>query len=358
MSAAYNQASGILVRSSEGDPSCGSDGIDVLSDVLTAVRLTGALFFLVDAAHPWAIPVPDAGTLAPVILPQAQHVISYHVVLSGSCWGGIEGGRSVCLGPGDVLVFPHGHAYLMQIQPEAKDVPAIEDVLGVFREIAAGRLPFRIREGGDDGERLQLMCGFLGCDVRPFNPLLSTLPPVLHIPRHSMAAGDRLAHLVDFVLADSSSRLAGAAAVRVRLSELMFIEVVRRYLAALPTDQTGWLAGLRDPDIGRALALLHAAPAHRWTLEGLARAIGVSRSVLAERFTGLVGHAPMHYLALWRMQVAARLLAAGDSTVASVAVAVGYDSDAAFSRAFKRAAGVSPASWRRMSEPSRHPISA
>jgi AraC-like DNA-binding protein len=191
------------------------------------------------------------------------------------------------------------------------------------------------------------VCGFLGCDLEPFNPLLATLPRLLHVRRGPRSTGDPLDQLIDFTVAESRERRAGGECVRLRLSELMFVEVVRRHLATLPAEETGWLAGLRDPMVGRALALLHSRPAQPWTLESLARDVGLSRSVLAERFAHLVGHPPMGYLTRWRMQVAARLLADGLAKVSAVAREIGYDSEAAFSRAFKRAAGMPPGVWRR-----------
>ena len=166
------------------------------------------------------------------------------------------------------------------------------------------------------------MCGFLGCDVHPFNPLLAALPRLLHV-RHAFAAGDPLARLIEFALAESQERRAGGECVRLRLSELMFVEVVRRYLAGLPAEQTGWLAGLRDRIVGRALACLHERPGEDWTLEKLAKDVGLSRSALAERFTHFVGDPPMQYLTRWRMQVAARLLADGEAKVSTVAAAGG-----------------------------------
>jgi AraC-like DNA-binding protein len=253
----------------------------------------------------------------------------------------------VRLEAGDILVFPHGDAYAMSTAPGARGGPGLEEVLGFMREMAAGRLPFVVREGGGGTERLHLVCGFLGCDVRPFNPLLATLPPLLHVRRGSRSADDPLRQLVEFTVAESRARLPGGDCVRLRLSELMFVEVVRRHLATLPAEERGWLAGLRDPIVGRALALLHEGPAHPWTLEGLARDVGTSRSVLADRFAHFVGLPPMQYLARWRMQVAARLLAEGVRKVSGAALEVGYDSEAAFSRAFKRVAGVPPGVWRR-----------
>jgi AraC-like DNA-binding protein len=146
---------------------------------------------------------------------------------------------------------------------------------------------------------------------------------------------------------ESAEKRAGGEGVLAKLSELMFIEVIRRYLADLPPEQAGWLAGLRDPFVGKALSLLHGRPQRAWTIEILAKEVGLSRSVLAERFADLVGMPPMHYLAKWRMQLAAGLLSGGNANIATVAAEIGYASEAAFSRAFKKVVGVPPSDWRR-----------
>ena len=311
------------------------------------MRLSGALFFRVDATSPWVIEMPDTAALASVTLPRAHHVISYHVVTRGACSGALlGGGEAVRLQAGDVLVFPHGDPYVMSIAPGTRGGPSPADVLAFMSEMAAGRLPFVVAEGGGGPQELGLVCGFLGCDVRPFNPLLGALPRLLHV-RDAFAPGDPLGRLIDFAVAESHEPRPGGECVRLRLSELMFVEVVRRYLAGLSAEQTGWLAGLRDRVVGRALALLHERPGEAWTLEKLAREVGLSRSALAERFTHFVGEPPVQYLTRWRMQVAARLLADGHAKVATIALQVGYDSEAAFSRAFKKLAGVPPAAWRR-----------
>ena len=309
------------------------------------MRLTGAVFFRIDATSPWVIEMPDASALADVIRPRPQHVISYHVVTRGACHGALLGHAPVRLEAGDILVFPHGEPYAMAMSSEMRGGPHLAEVLAFMRAMVAGRLPFTVEEGGGGRDRLGLVCGFLGCDVHPFNPLLSALPGLIHV-RRAFAEGDPLGRLIDFAVAESQETRAGGECVRLRLSELMFVEVVRRYLAALPVEQTGWLAGLRDRTVGRALALLHERPGEPWTLEKLAKDVGLSRSSLAARFTHFVGDPPMHYLARWRMQVAARLLADGDAKVSAVADQVGYDSEAAFSRAFKKLVGVSPAAWR------------
>jgi AraC-like DNA-binding protein len=194
---------------------------------------------------------------------------------------------------------------------------------------------------------VKVLCGFLGCDVRPFNPVFGALPPLLHVPRGSTANGDHLRHLVEFTMQESSARDAGTECVLLRLAELMFVEVVRRWLAEVRPGQTGWLPGLRDPVVGRALGLMHQHPERPWTLQRLAREVNQSRSVLAERFTQFVGTPPMQYLTRWRMQLAARRLADGSGKVAAIAASVGYESQAAFNRAFARVTGMSPGQWRR-----------
>ena len=326
-------------------PGTGAE-VDVLSDVLRTVKLTGALFFLLDASSPWADEIPAASVFAPAVLPGTQHVVSYHIVTHGTCWATILDGPTVHLEAGDILVVPHGDPYVMSSALGMHSEASADAVLSFFRQIASGSAPSIVTEGGGGPERANLVCGFLGCDVRPFNPVLETLPRLVHLPR--LAAGhDRLRPLIEFALAESRQPRSGARCVLLRLSEVLFVEVVRRYLDGIAADQTGWLAGLRDPIVGHALAVLHDRPAHSWTLEGLAREIGVSRSALADRFTQLVEQPPMRYLAHWRMQIAARSLSDGTAKVAAVARDVGYDSEAAFSRAFKKIVGISPAAWRR-----------
>jgi AraC-like DNA-binding protein len=325
-------------------PSANDAGIDVLSDVLRAVRLSGALFFLTDASTPWTASVPAASELTPVLNPRAQHLISYHVVTSGSCWCESTGTSPLFLDEGDVVVLPHGDAYSLSHPVGCPGEWTPHGILDFFRSMAAPDHPFVVTEGGNGPGRVQVLCGFLGCDVRPFNPVFGTLPSVLRVPR---AEGDHLSHLVDFTMQESRTRSAGADIVLIRLAELMFVEVVRRYIAGLAPEQTGWLAGLRDPVVGQALSLLHGQPQRAWSLQSLAHEVNQSRSVLAERFTHVVGTPPMQYLGRWRMQLAARLLADGNAKVAAVAAAVGYESEPAFSRAFTRATGMPPSAWRR-----------
>src|SRR5262245_14062984 len=322
--------------------------VDVLSDVLRTVRLTGALFFPMEVSSPWVDEVPNATEFASIVLPGAQHVISYHIVRQGRCWASLRGDSPVRLEAGDVLVIPHGDPYMMASAPDLRSDLSIDAVLEFFRHMATRSAPIVVTEGGGGPERAQVVCGFLGCDVRPFNPVLEALPRVLYIRRRTgRAAADRLSQLVELALAESRERQSGTRCVLLHLSELLFVEVVRHYLDSLTQEHTGWLAGLRDPIAARALALLHNRPAASWSLERLAREIGVSRSSLAERFSELIGQPPMRYLTRWRIQLACRLLCDDAAKVSSVALDVGYQSEAAFSRSFKALVGTSPAIWRR-----------
>lgn len=322
-------------------------GADVLSDVLRAVRLTGAVFFPMEASSPWVDEVPAAPAFAPTVLPGAQHVVSYHIVTGGACWAAVQGEPVVRLEAGDILVVPHGDPYVMSSAPGLRSDASGEAVLDFFRQLTAGPIPQMVSEGGDGPRCAELVCGFLGCDVRPFNPVLHALPRLIHLQRSSGAPEeDRLTQLIAFAVEESRERRAGARCVLLRLSEILFVEVVRRCLESLPAER-GWLAGLRDPVVGHALRVMHERPGAPWTLDALARDAGASRSALADRFTQVVGEPPMHYLARWRMQLAARRLEDGTAKVSAVALEVGYDSEAAFSRAFKKIVGASPAAWRR-----------
>ena len=203
----------------------------------------------------------------------------------------------------------------------------------------------RITHGGG-GEVTRLLCGFLGSETS-FDPLFQSLPPVLKLELRAMPSGAWIESSFRFAISEIAAGRMGSATVITKLSEMLFVEAVSQFVATLPPDRQGWLAGLRDPQIGRALALLHARPTESWTADGLASQVGMSRSVFAERFTLLVGQPPMHYLAQWRMYLAAQQLREGGGSVAQVAFKVGYDSEAAFSRAFKRQFGASPGTWRK-----------
>jgi AraC-like DNA-binding protein len=319
---------------------------DVLSDVLSAVHLSGAVYFEFNVSPPWAFAAPPSREIAAKVMPGAQRVIEYHLIAHGSGWGYILGEAPMRLQEGDLLVFPQGDAHVLCSSPELPPTLDMSLYTPPFAD-----LPWVFDRAGGGERQSRILCCFLGCDESPFNPLLAALPRVMHLT----GSGDQartgwLGTLLNIATSESGRTRAGGENVMARLSELVFVEAIRRYLETLPANQTGWLSGLRDPMVGRALAALHGDPSRQWTVEGLARCVGLSRSVFAERFTAMVGHPPMQYLALWRMQLATRLLSDG-SGVAAVAEAVGYESEAAFSRAFKKLVGEAPGVWRRQSNP-------
>lgn len=325
---------------------------DTLSDLLRSVRLRGAVFYYVSCRDQWSAEAPPGREIAAAVMPDADHVIEYHLVAKGSAWAAVSGTPPVRVTSGDIVMFPHGDAHVMSSAPARKGHLLAPGWVHSVRETPKP-IPIAYHGGivepgaalpPDDAETV-LVCGFLSCDLRPFNPLCAALPRLLHLPSsHASAWVERV---IAQAVSESRERRPGGDAVLERLSEMMFVDAVRRYLDSLPEDSSGWLAGLRDRFVGRALALLHEQPAAAWTLDKLGKEIGLSRSALHERFVQLIGQPPMAYLSQWRMQVASNLLLTTTAKVAAVALDVGYDSEAAFARAFKRATGRPPAAWRR-----------
>jgi AraC-like DNA-binding protein len=312
----------------------------VLSDVLRAVRLTGAVYFDFNLTAPWIVEAPASRDIVDRVMPGAERVIEYHLIASGDCWGSAVGQAPRRLREGDLIVFPQGNPHVLSSAPGRR---AAVDMTVFTGETPP--LPI-VYEAGGGGEKTRVLCCFLGCDDRPYNPLLGALPDVIHVSsRDSQSAAGWLATLMTMAVKEMTGERPGGGNVLSRLSELMFVETIRAHLAALPGAHTGWLAGLADPIVSRALGALHAEPHNSWTVERLASAAGVSRSALAERFMAVIGQPPMQYLAAWRMQLASRMLRDG-APVATAAAAVGYESEASFSRAFKRLAGVPPGAWR------------
>ncbi|PMR72196.1 AraC family transcriptional regulator [Halomonas heilongjiangensis] len=327
---------------------------DTLSQVLRSVRLRGAVFYHVEGSTRWVSESPPAAEVAALIMPGVEHVMAYHVLTHGECWAAVIGDSPVALREGDVVIFPRGDPHVMSSEPGMRGTVDLTPY-GLPRP---EQLPFFASRQGEslsmsrldrESERhaATLVCGFFGCDANPFNPLLASLPHLLHVPARAGADDDWIAHFIRFALSESTDKRPGGEALLERLSEAMFVELMRRYLEAMPEEQSNWFAGLRDRHVGRALALLHQRPGEAWTIDKLADYVGLSRSALHERFARFTGHAPMHYLAKWRMQVAAGLLRQSSASVASIALEVGYESEAAFSRAFRRETGLPPATWRR-----------
>jgi AraC-like DNA-binding protein len=316
--------------------------VDTLSEVLRAVRLVGAVYFTIDGRAPWVAETVPGTQIAPHIGSGVEHVINYHVVTSGACWVGLVGEPPFQISAGDIIAFPQGDAHVLSSAPGMRGQPEVD----LYREANRQSVPICLSLHGGGLTGAGLVCGFLGCDARPFNPLLAALPRVIHLPaaREGTAAARRL---IELALAESTAPRPGSQGVLSRLSEVLVVELVRFLTSELPAQQTGWFAALKDGVVGLALGKLHQHPAAPWSLARLAKEVGASRTVLAERFAQLVGMPPMQYLARWRMQMAANLLRTTTAGLGEIAERVGYGSEAALSRAFKRWLGVAPASYRR-----------
>jgi AraC-like DNA-binding protein len=313
--------------------------MDALSDVLRVVRLKGGVFLHAEFTAPWCILSQVAPRDCGPLLEGAEHIVLYHYVVEGRLAARIPQGNLVEIEAGEVVIFPHNHAHLLGSDVKLPPVPSRDVVT------ASPDGLWVIRHGGG-GEKTRIVCGFLGCDRLEGNPLAGSLPPILRFDTRQGASAAWIQSSLEFAAQELGARRAGSETVLAKLSELLFVEALRRHVESLPEEQTGWLAGLKDPFVSRALSLLHGRVAQEWTVDALGREVGLSRSALADRFTRLIGEPPMRYLARWRIQVAAHQLRASDMPLARIAEAVGYESESAFNRAFKRSFGVPPATWR------------
>lgn len=319
--------------------------MDALSDVLRVVQLSGAVYLSGEFTAPWCL-ISEADTeICSAFLPRSDRVVSYHLVAEGCCWARLADDRhsAIRIEAGELLVIPQGEAHLMGSHLDLKPTRSAPLLAGRL-ETHSGEV-MRIVHGGG-GMPTRIICGFLGCDDVMSNPVLTSLPRLFKVDMGRGAESAWLASALGFATAEAAEPQAGTATVLAKLSELLFVEAVRRCIDTLPENEKGWLAALRDRYVGRALSQMHAHPAHPWTVDELAGNVGLSRSALAQRFTDLLGQPPMQYLARWRLHAAARQLRNGRKSLAEVAGAVGYDSEAAFGRAFKREFGLPPASWR------------
>jgi len=315
--------------------------MDALSETLRVVRLVGAIFINARFTAPWCYQSPSADTAAPILEPGAERVVIFHLITEGECFVEmLEGEEPVRLTAGDVVIFPQGHAHRMC------SVPGLPPAKGRRLDEVLARRPRQLAYGGG-GATTRLVCGYLACDARLARLLLAGLPPLVRVDVRGSNAGIWLEASVRYALAEARSPRPGGEGVLAKLAEVLFIEVLRLYINQQSAGRTGWLAGVGDRIVGAALAALHKRPAHAWTLEELARESNTSRSVLAERFQHLVGSSPMQYLTQWRMMLAANLLSRSSAPLARIAEDVGYQTDTAFSRAFRREYGAPPAAWRR-----------
>lgn len=314
--------------------------MDALSETLRVVRLVGAIFINGRFTAPWCYQSPRADTVAPILEPGAERVVIFHLITEGECYVELAGEQPVHLIAGDAIIFPQGDAHRMTSQP------GLPPATGGRLDEVLSRRPRQLAYGGG-GATTRLVCGYLACDARLAGMLLAGLPALVRVNVRGSNAGTWLEASVRYALAEARSPRPGGAGVLAKLSEVLFIEVLRLYMNEQGEGRTGWLAGVGDRIVGAALNALHKSPAHAWTLDELARTAGSSRSVLAERFQQLVGSSPMQYLTQWRMLLAANLLSRSNAPLASIAEDVGYQTDTAFSRAFRREYGAPPAAWRR-----------
>ena len=325
--------------------------MDALSELLRAVKLSGALFYKSSCSAPWCLEAPPSKKFLPYIRARATHVIEFHHITEGTAFVKV-GEETTPLAPGDIVMMPHGDAHVLGAGVGGTPINGDAALPALW----TGKLKLASLGGG--GEVTGLVCGYLACDGDLIRPVLAGLPRVVRVNIRSDASGDWLDNMLRHALTQAAACTPGSDVILAHLAEVLFTEVLRRYLVTLPEGRAGWLAGAGDPAVGRALAALHRDPAYNWTLDTLAHEAGLSRSALTERFTRFLGQSPMAYLADWRLELGAEALRSTSRSVQRVAVDVGYDSEAAFNRAFKRRFSVPPARYRRESrskEPAKLP---
>jgi len=314
--------------------------MDVLSEVLGVVKLQGAFFYNGEFSSPWCVNATSARALARQFAPAAEHVIIFHLLTEGHAFIRLESGERETLNPGDLVMIPHGDPHVMGNGGLTKGVNDSEQLAEIIHQ---GLKLWRL---GGGGEVTKFVCGYMACDPELSKVFLSGLPTLFKVTIRNDTAGRWLENSIRFSVNQGDPLSAGGEAVLAKLSEVVFIETLRAYIAQLPAEQIGWLAGARDSEVGKTLALMHRRPGHPWTLEALAKEAGISRSVLAERFRHYLGEPPMAYLTRWRLQLGAQMLTSTSYPVAQIAGEAGYESEAAFNRAFKREFEVPPARFR------------
>jgi AraC-like DNA-binding protein len=314
--------------------------MDALSELLRAVKLSGALFYKSSCSAPWHLDAPPSKMFLPYIRARASHVIEFHHITEGTAFVRV-GEENTPLTAGDIVMMPHGDAHVMGAGSGGRPI----DGDAALPALWTGQLALASFGGG--GEVTGLVCGYLACDGELIKPVLAGLPRVVRVNIRNDPSGDWLDNTLRHALAQAAACTPGSDVILAHLAEVLFAEVLRRYLLTLPAGRSGWLAGAGDPAVGRALAALHRDPAHAWTLDALAQEAGLSRSALTERFARFLGQAPMAYLTDWRLELGAEALRSTSRSVQRVALEAGYDSEASFNRAFKRRFGVPPAKYRR-----------
>lgn len=314
--------------------------MDALSGILRSVKLSGAMFFNAECSLPWCVRAPSSRTLGRYLAPEASHVIEFHLVTRGRGYIRL-GGETTPFTAGDILMIPHGDPHEMG---NGSGAEVVDGTLALEKLLRGGLTLSRI---GGGGEQTRLICGYLACEAGLIQPMLAGLPRVVRVHIRDDAAGEWLENSIVHAVERAVAAAPGSDVIVARLAEVLFAETLQRYVSQLPPGRTGWLAGAGDPTVGRCLAALHRRPAQAWTLDALAQEASVSRSALTERFARLLGQSPMAYLADWRLELGAEALRSTSRSVLQVAMQVGYESEAAFNRAFKRRFGKPPAQYRR-----------
>src|SRR5262249_14902308 len=318
--------------------------MDALSEVLKAVKLNSAFFYNAEFSAPWCFRSPNSSKLAPYINQSSGHVIVYHLLIEGKAYAQLGDERLEIL-PGDVIVFPHGDSHSVESGPCLNAVNGEGELQRIFSQ------GLKLSRMGGGGEVARFVCGFMTCEWSLSQMFLAGLPAMFKVNIRQDESGRWLENSIRYSIAGTRGSDAGAEAVLARLSETLFIETLRRYISLRPAGETGWLAGARDAEVGKVLALMHRQPAESWTIATLAREVGMSRAVLAERFRQYLGEPPVAYLTRWRLQLGAQMLVSTTHRVAQIASKAGYDSESAFNRAFKRAFGKPPARYRNETRP-------
>ena len=316
--------------------------MDALSEVLSAVHMTGAIFLDAEFTAPWGVSVPDARMVASVLAPTAEHVVSYHLVTDGDMVVRDESGAELRLTAGDIVIMPLGVRHRLS---GGIVTNFVDGGLAVKRLSPGDVIRFSLGDGV--GAKTHIVCGYFGCQREAIHLFLAGLPSILRIPLRGDASGAWIESTIRHLVSEAESNRPGRSALLSRMAEALFIESMRRYMQSLPAQQTGWLAAARDPIVGRVLSAIHREPRRRWTTAELIETGGSSRSVVTERFAHLLGKAPISYLTSWRLHLAARALETTRRTVLQVAFDVGYESEASFNRAFKREFGAPPARYRK-----------
>jgi len=314
--------------------------VDALSEVLRVIQIESAFFFHGEFSAPWSFRSPQSCKLAPYIHHADGHVIVYHLLTEGRATAKLDDNTRLAIEAGDIVIFPHGDAHFIQSGDASRPV----DGESALQQIFADGL--KLARIGGGGEVTRFVCGYMLCEPDLSGVLLTGLPPVFKVNIRADESGRWLEESIRYSITQAGVSESGSKAVLGKLCETLFAETLRRYVAASPLQQRGWLAGVLDREIGKVLALMHREPATPWTVAQLAQQTGMSRSVLAARFRRYLGEPPVAYLTRWRLQLAARMLSKTSHSVARIAAEVGYESEAAFNRAFKRQFGRPPARYR------------